>query len=102
MAFLGECSLQLGDEVHLRQNHLINTNTLSCLRFHKLFGGGLLSFSGDLGHGTKEASRASRRLDLCQSSRDLAVKRELLEVGEGQVAEAGMPAHELGLVVNGG
>ena len=59
-------------------------------------------FPGYLGHSTKEASRAGRRLDLGQSSRDLAVKCKLLELGEGQGAEAVMPAHELGLVVNGG
>ncbi len=102
IAFLGERSLQLGDEAHLRQNHLIYTNTLSYLRCHKNFGGGLSSFPGDLGHSTKEASRAGRRLDLGQLSRGLAVKRELLELGEGQVAEAVMPAHELGLIVDSG
>ena len=70
-AFLGEWSLQLGNEAHLRQNHLIDTNTLSCFCCHKHFRGGLLSFAGDLSHGTKEASHAGRRLDLGQSSRDL-------------------------------
>ncbi len=59
-----------------------------------------MSFPGDLGHGTKEASRAGRRLDLGQSMRDLAVKHELLELGEGQVAETVMPVHELGTVVD--
>jgi hypothetical protein len=98
----GEFSLQLGDEAHLRQNHLISTNTLSCLCCHKHFGGGLSSFPGDLGHGTKKASHTGGRLDLGQLSRDLAVEHELLELGEGQVAKAVMPAHELGLVVNSG
>ncbi len=102
IAFLGECSLQLGVRAHLRQNHLINTDTLICLHCHKHFRGGLLSFPGNLGHGTKEASCAGRRLDLVQSSRDLAVKHKLLELGEGQVAKAVVPAHELSLVINGG
>ena len=61
-----------------------------------------MSSSGYLGHGTKKASCAGRRLDLGQSLWDLAIKRELLELGEGQVAKAVMPAHELGLVVDGG
>jgi hypothetical protein len=61
-----------------------------------------LSFPGDLGHGTKEASRAGRRLDLGQLLKDLAIECKLLELGEGQVAEAVMPAHELGLAANGG
>jgi hypothetical protein len=34
--------------------------------------------------------------------KDLAIKRELLELGKGQMAKAVMSAHELGLVVNGG
>jgi hypothetical protein len=61
-----------------------------------------LSSPGYFGHGPKEASHAGRRLDLGQTSRDLAVKCQLLELGEGQVAEAVMPAHEFGLVVNCG
>jgi hypothetical protein len=61
-----------------------------------------LSFPGDLGHGTKEASCTGRRLNLSQLSWDLSIERELLELGEGQVAETVMPAHELGLVVNSG
>jgi hypothetical protein len=61
-----------------------------------------LFFPGNLDHDTKEASCAGRRLDLGQSSRDLTVKLKLLELGEGQVAKVVMPAHELGLVVNGG
>ncbi len=48
------------------------------------------------------ASHAGRRLDLGQTSRDLAIKRQLLELGEGQVAEAVMPAHEFGLVIGCG
>ncbi len=100
VAFPGECSFQLCNEAYLHQNHLIDTNTLSCLCCHKHFGGGLLSFPGYLGHSTKEASRAGRRLDLGQSSWDLAIEGKLLELGEGQVAEAVMPAHEFGLVVN--
>ncbi len=60
------------------------------------------TFQGYLGHGTKKASCTGRRLDLGQSSRDLTVKHKLLELGEGQVAEAVMPAHEFSLVVNGG
>ncbi len=60
-----------------------------------------MSFPGDFGHGTKEAYCTVRRLDLGQLSRDLAIKHELLELGEGQVAKAVMPAHELDLVVNG-
>jgi hypothetical protein len=83
IAFLGKCSLQLGNEAHLHQNHLIGTNTLSCFHCHKHFGGGHSSFLGNLGHGTKEASRAGRRLDLGQPSRDLAIMHELLELGEG-------------------
>ncbi len=59
-----------------------------------------MSFPGYLGHSTKEASRAGRRLDLGQSSWDLAIDGKLLELGEGQVAEAVMPAHEFGLVVD--
>ncbi len=61
-----------------------------------------MSSPGYFGHGAKEASRAGRRLDLVQTSRDLAVKRQLLELGEAQVAEAVMPAHEFGLVINCG
>ncbi len=61
-----------------------------------------MSSPGYFGHGTKEASRAGRRLDLGQTLRDLAVMRQLLELGEGQVAEAVMPAHEFGLVINCG
>ncbi len=59
-----------------------------------------MSSPGYFGHGAKEASGAGRRLDLGQTSRDLAIKRQLLELGEGQVAEAVMPAHEFGLVLN--
>ena len=80
VAFLGECFLQLGGETHLHQNHLIDSNTLSCLHCHKYFEGDLLSFKGDLGHSTKEASRAGRRLDLGQSSWDLSIEGELLEL----------------------
>ena len=61
-----------------------------------------MSFPGYLGHSTKEASHAGRRLDLGQSSWDLSIESKLLELGEGQVAEAVMPAHELGLSVDGG
>jgi hypothetical protein len=61
-----------------------------------------LSSPAYFGHGAKEASRTGRRLDLGQTSRDLAIKRQLLELGEGQVAEAVMPAHEFGLVVDCG
>ncbi len=61
-----------------------------------------MSSPGYFGHGTEEASRAGRRLDLGQTLRDLTIKRQLLELGEGQVAEAVMPAHELGLVVDCG
>ncbi len=102
IAFLCECSLYLGDEAHLHQNHLIDTKTLPRFCCHKHFGGGLLSFPRDLGHSTKKASRPGRRLDLGQTLRDLAVKHKLLELGEGQVAKAVMPAHELGLVVDSG
>jgi hypothetical protein len=104
VAFLGECSLhQLGNETHMCRNHLIDTNTLSCLHCHKHFEGGLSSLSGDLGHdSTKEASRTGRMLDLSQSLWDLSIESKLLELGEGQVAKAVMPAHELGLVVDGG
>ncbi len=66
----------------------------------KHFQGGLSSSPGYFGHGAKEASRTGRRLDLGQMSRDLAVKCQLLELGEGQVAKAIMPAHELGLVID--
>ncbi len=59
-----------------------------------------MSSPGYFGHGAKEAFRAGRMLDFGQTSRDLAVKLQLLELGEGQVAEEVMPAHELGLVVN--
>ncbi len=76
IAFLSEYSFQLC-------NDLINTNTLTHLHCHKHFGGGLSSFPGYLGHSTKEASRACRRLDLGQTLRDLAVKRELLEQRAG-------------------
>jgi hypothetical protein len=51
---------------------------------------------------SKKASHTCRRPDLGQMSRDLSVKRKLLELGVGQMAEAVMPTHELGLVVNGG
>ncbi len=61
-----------------------------------------MSFPGDLSHGTKEASRAGRRLDLGQLMRDLAAKRKLLELGESQVAKVVMPVHELSLVVDDG
>ncbi len=61
-----------------------------------------MSSPGYFGHGAKEASHAGRRLDLGQTSRDLAIKHQLLELGEGQVAKAVMPAHEFGLVVNCG
>ncbi len=61
-----------------------------------------MSFPGDLGLSTNEASRAGRRLDLGQLSWDLSIESKLLELGEGQVAEAVMPAHELGLVVDRG
>ncbi len=37
-----------------------------------------MSFAEDLGHGTKKASYAGRRLYFGQSLRDLAVKRKLL------------------------
>ncbi len=61
-----------------------------------------MSFPRYLGHSTKEASCAGRRLDLGQSLWDLSIEGKLLELGEGQVAKAIMPAHELGLVLNGG
>ncbi len=61
-----------------------------------------MSSPGYFGHGAKEASRAGRRFDIGQTSRDLAVKRQLLELGEGQVAKVVMPAHEFGLVVDCG
>jgi hypothetical protein len=101
VTLLGECSLQLGNETHLHWNHLIDTNTLSCLRCHKNFGGGLSSFPGYLGHSTKEASRTGRRLDLGQSLWDLSIEGKLLELGGGQVAEVVMPVHEYGIVVDG-
>ncbi len=102
IAFPGECSFQLCDEAYMRQNCLIDTNTLSCLHRHKHFGGGLSSFPGYPGHSTKEPSRAGRRLDLGQLSWDLAIQGKLLELGEGQVAKAVMPVHEFGLVVDSG
>jgi hypothetical protein len=101
-AFLGECPFQLCDEVYLHQNYLINTNTLSRLCCPKHFGGGLTSFPGYFGHSTKEASCTGRRLDLGQSLWDLFIESKLLELGEGQVAEAETPAHEFGLVVDSG
>ncbi len=61
-----------------------------------------MSFPGYLGHSTKEASHTGRRLDLGQSSWDLSIDGKLLELGEGQAAEAVMPAHEFGLVVDSG
>ncbi len=61
-----------------------------------------MSSPGYFGHGAKEASRAGRKLDLGQTLRNLAAKRQLLELGEGQVAEALMLVHEFGLVVNCG
>ncbi len=61
-----------------------------------------MSFLENLGHGTKKASHVGSRLDLGQTSRDLTVKRKLLELGEGQMAKSVMPLHELGLVVNSG
>ncbi len=61
-----------------------------------------MSSPGYFGHGAKEASHADRRLDLGQTSRDLTVKCQLLELGEGQVAEAVMLAHEFGLVIDCG
>ncbi len=44
--------------------------------------------------------RRQEAIDLDQTSRDLTVKRQLLELGEGQVAETVMSVHEFGLVVD--
>ncbi len=61
-----------------------------------------MSSPGYFGHGIKKASHAGRRLDHGQISRALVVKCQLLELGQGQVAEAVMPANEFGLVVDCG
>ncbi len=66
-----------------------------------VIGLGFLALPGKLRHRPKKAACALGRQDLGKLLWDLAVEGKLLELREAQVAKVVVPAHELGLVVDG-
>ncbi len=63
---------------------------------------GLFTAPRNLGRRAKEAASALGWRDCRQLLGDFPVEGELLELGEGKMAEAVVPTHELGLIVGSG
>jgi hypothetical protein len=105
VARLGESPFCLRVKTRLRRLHVVDGDTLPRLGrgkngvtvFTALFGA-----PRDFCHRAIEAAGTSWGTDFGQLLRDLAISRELLEPTEGEMAEAVVPTHELGLIVGSG
>ena len=63
---------------------------------------GLFTAPRNFSHRAKEAASALGWRDCRQLLGDFPVEGELLQLGEGKMAEAIVPTHELGLIVGSG
>jgi hypothetical protein len=82
---------------------LVDQNTLPWLGCNKDFVGsfGLFAVPRKLGHHAKEAASAFWGLDLAQLLEDFPIRSHFLEGREGNMAEAVVPSHQLGLIISG-
>ncbi len=62
---------------------------------------GFLASPGKLSHRAKQAASTFRRQHFKKVLWNLTIEGELFELWKGKVTEAGMPLHELGLLVGG-
>jgi hypothetical protein len=90
-------------KAHFRQRHLIDQDSLPRFVYDEnlVISHGFLASPGKLCHCPKEAACTLGRQNFGKLLWDLAVEGKLLELGEAQVAQAVMPAHELGLIGGG-
>jgi hypothetical protein len=101
---LGKFAFHLRVESNFSGGHLIDGNALPRLGGDEdlVRGLGLFTAPRNLGHRAEEAASALGWCDCCQLLGDFPVEGELLQLGEGKMAEALVPTHELGLMVGSG
>jgi hypothetical protein len=104
VSFLGEPSFQLRKESNMGRDHVVDGHALPWLGCNKdlVSSFGLFAAPRCFCHGLNEAAGALGRRHLGKATRDLAILGKDLEFWEGEVAEAVMPLHQLGLIVGGG
>jgi hypothetical protein len=104
VSFLGEPSFQLRKEADMGRDRVVDGHALPRLGCNKdlVSSLGLFAAPRCFCHGPEEAACALGRRHLGKATRDLAILGKVLEFWEGEVAEAVMPSHQLGLIVRGG
>ncbi len=103
VSFLGEPSFQLRKETNMGRDHVVDRHALPRFGCDKdlVSSFGLFAAPRCFHHGPEEAACALGRRHLGKAMRDLAILGKDLEFWEGEVAEAVMPSHQLGLIVGG-
>ena len=98
---LGESPFRLAKETWLRGLKLVHGDALPWLGGGEngMLGFSFLSSPRNFRHRPKQAAGAFRRTNISQLLGDFAIERELSHLGEGCVAKAVMPSHELRLVI---
>ena len=103
VSILGETSFQLHKEPNMGKDNVVNGHALPWLGCDKDLVISLGPFAAPryFHHGPKEAACALGWRHLGKTTRDLAILGKDLEFWEGEVAEAVMPSHQLGMIVGG-